>query len=30
MRSSNASKTLKKLGFKEVINVKGGMSSWRE
>ncbi|MFE4707683.1 rhodanese-like domain-containing protein [Peribacillus simplex] len=30
MRSSNASKALKKLGFKEVTNVKGGMSSWRE
>lgn len=28
MRSSNASKALKKLGFKEVTNVKGGMSSW--
>ncbi|CAH0172451.1 putative adenylyltransferase/sulfurtransferase MoeZ [Peribacillus sp. Bi96] len=30
MRSSSASKTLKKLGFKEVTNVKGGMSSWRD
>ncbi|MFS0763500.1 rhodanese-like domain-containing protein [Peribacillus sp. 1P06PB] len=30
MRSSNASKVLKKLGFNEVTNVKGGMSSWRE
>ncbi|MCK1983518.1 MULTISPECIES: rhodanese-like domain-containing protein [Peribacillus] len=30
MRSSNASKALKKLGFNEVTNVKGGMSSWRE
>ncbi|WP_260288858.1 rhodanese-like domain-containing protein [Peribacillus aracenensis] len=30
MRSSNACKALKKLGFKEVTNVKGGMSSWRE
>jgi rhodanese-related sulfurtransferase len=30
MRSSNASKALKKLGFKEVTNVKGGMSSWHE
>ncbi|MFY0780702.1 rhodanese-like domain-containing protein [Peribacillus simplex] len=29
MRSSHASKALKKLGFKEVTNVKGGMSSWR-
>ncbi|RRN70247.1 rhodanese-like domain-containing protein [Peribacillus simplex] len=30
MRSSNACKALKKLGFNEVTNVKGGMSSWRE
>jgi rhodanese-related sulfurtransferase len=30
MRSSNASKALKKLGFKEITNVKGGMNSWRE
>ncbi|KQU22330.1 rhodanese [Bacillus sp. Leaf13] len=28
MRSSKASKSLKKLGFKEVTNVKGGMSAW--
>jgi rhodanese-related sulfurtransferase len=30
MRSSHACKALKKLGFKEVTNVKGGMSSWHE
>ncbi|MGE7903214.1 rhodanese-like domain-containing protein [Peribacillus sp. NPDC094092] len=30
MRSSNACKVLKKSGFEEVTNVKGGMSSWRE
>ncbi|TDL91773.1 rhodanese-like domain-containing protein [Vibrio vulnificus] len=30
MRSSNASKALKKFGFKEVTNVKGGMNSWHE
>ncbi|MGE7763050.1 rhodanese-like domain-containing protein [Peribacillus sp. NPDC097895] len=30
MRSSSASKALKKLGFTEVTNVKGGMSSWRD
>lgn len=29
MRSSNAAKLLKKKGFKEIINVKGGMSAWR-
>lgn len=29
MRSSNAAKLLKKQGFKEIINVKGGMSAWR-
>ena len=29
MRSSNASKMLKKMGFENVINVKGGMSAWR-
>lgn len=29
MRSQNASKTLKKLGFTQVINVQGGMSAWR-
>ncbi|MGE7601648.1 rhodanese-like domain-containing protein [Peribacillus sp. NPDC097675] len=28
MRSSKASKTLQKLGFKEITNVKGGMSAW--
>ncbi|MGG4491514.1 rhodanese-like domain-containing protein [Metabacillus idriensis] len=28
MRSQKASKTLKKLGFKEVTNVKGGMNAW--
>jgi len=28
MRSNKASKVLKKLGFKEVTNVKGGMSAW--
>jgi rhodanese-related sulfurtransferase len=28
MRSNTASKTLKKLGFKNVTNVKGGMSAW--
>jgi len=30
IRSINASKALKKLGFNEVTNVKGGMISWRE
>lgn len=29
MRSSNAARLLKKKGFKEVINVKGGMNAWR-
>jgi rhodanese-related sulfurtransferase len=28
MRSQKASRTLKKLGFKEVTNVKGGMNAW--
>lgn len=28
MRSQNASKILKKLGFTKVTNVKGGMSAW--
>jgi len=28
MRSMQASKTLKKLGFLKVTNVKGGMSAW--
>lgn len=28
MRSQKASRTLKKLGFKEVTNVKGGMLEW--
>lgn len=28
MRSGKASKLLKKLGFKEITNVKGGMSAW--
>ncbi|MCP3764980.1 rhodanese-like domain-containing protein [Domibacillus sp. A3M-37] len=28
MRSSKASKLLKKLGFKHITNVKGGMSAW--
>lgn len=28
MRSSNASKVLKKMGFKHITNVKGGMSAW--
>lgn len=28
MRSKSASKTLKKLGFINVTNVKGGMSAW--
>lgn len=28
MRSSQASKLLKKQGFKHVTNVKGGMSAW--
>ncbi|KIL49244.1 rhodanese-like domain-containing protein [Jeotgalibacillus soli] len=29
MRSSKASSQLKKLGFKKITNVKGGMSAWR-
>jgi rhodanese-related sulfurtransferase len=29
MRSSNASKVLKKLGFRTITNVRGGMSTWR-
>ncbi|MDQ0162700.1 rhodanese-like domain-containing protein [Aeribacillus alveayuensis] len=29
MRSNKASKLLKKLGFKRVTNVKGGMNAWR-
>ena len=29
MRSSNASKVLKKMGFEKITNVKGGMSAWR-
>lgn len=28
MRSQSACKTLKKLGFKDVTNVKGGMNAW--
>ena len=28
MRSTQASKILKKLGFKHITNVKGGMSTW--
>lgn len=28
MRSSQASKQLKRLGFEKVTNVKGGMSAW--
>jgi rhodanese-related sulfurtransferase len=28
MRSQKASKTLKKLGYKKVTNVKGGMNAW--
>src|SRR5690348_3153523 len=28
MRSQNASKVLKKLGFTNVTNVKGGMNAW--
>ncbi|NEY73706.1 rhodanese-like domain-containing protein [Bacillus mesophilus] len=30
MRSQKASKLLKKLGYTNVTNVKGGMSSWRQ
>ncbi|WP_100371839.1 rhodanese-like domain-containing protein [Bacillus sp. FJAT-45037] len=29
MRSKKAASTLKKLGFEQVTNVKGGMSAWR-
>lgn len=29
MRSSNACKKLKKLGYERVTNVRGGMSAWR-
>ncbi|MFD2655853.1 rhodanese-like domain-containing protein [Gracilibacillus thailandensis] len=29
MRSKKAAKTLKKLGFNQVANVKGGMSAWK-
>lgn len=29
MRSTSAAKLLKKLGFKNITNVKGGMSAWR-
>jgi rhodanese-related sulfurtransferase len=29
MRSSKASKVMKKMGFKNITNVKGGMSAWR-
>lgn len=29
IRSSNATKILKKLGFVKITNVKGGMSAWR-
>ena len=29
MRSSKASRVLKKMGFKYITNVKGGMSAWR-
>lgn len=29
MRSQNAAKTLERLGFKNITNVKGGMSAWR-
>lgn len=28
LRSTKASKLLKKMGFKEITNVKGGMSAW--
>lgn len=30
MRSSQAAKQLKKAGFENVINVRGGMGAWRE
>jgi rhodanese-related sulfurtransferase len=29
MRSSNACRVLKKMGFEKITNVKGGMSAWR-
>lgn len=29
MRSSQASRQLKKLGFEQVTNVRGGMSAWK-
>lgn len=29
MRSSNAAKLLKKMGFENITNVKGGMGAWR-
>jgi rhodanese-related sulfurtransferase len=29
MRSSKASKVMKKMGFKNITNVKGGMRAWR-
>jgi rhodanese-related sulfurtransferase len=29
LRSAKASKVLKKLGFKQIMNVKGGMSAWQ-
>lgn len=29
MRSARAAKILKSLGFKQITNVKGGMSAWR-
>ena len=29
MRSSRAAKILKNLGYKQITNVKGGMSAWR-
>ncbi len=28
MRSSQASRTLKKMGFKQITNVRGGMNTW--
>jgi rhodanese-related sulfurtransferase len=30
MRSSNASRMLKKMGFNHITNIKGGMSAWRK